>query len=381
MATNVFRTELARAKFSLVLDAGNVPDGRRTAPKISSLEKILNPLEPVVVESRNSTKEVCLNTTAYELSRDSTPEDLTFSQPGSSPFHGGPDRTVILLTACNSSPTTRPDIEKDVMETRLNSRLYDTGPNQQTPLSYHLEIQSSPALQHDSAAKSTLSGVKEEEEDPKIQPKTVLPRISYGSTVGMMRLEAGHPSKVITPPRMQVTAPSLPLIRTPLSWQAPLVCSQQPFEPSMQGVKRPSISGAPDTFMASHPRFLEQQRLPDPPFSVQSQQAPMGLPDREEYIPIHIDTSTASIRADRKRKRNAVASTKYRRRKKMLQEKEFKDYQKLLGERRLMENKIVELTQQAHFYRQECFRLQDVIRQTSAGSFAHGLQKSPLNDK
>ncbi|EGU84356.1 hypothetical protein FOXB_05131, partial [Fusarium oxysporum f. sp. conglutinans Fo5176] len=82
----------------------------------------------------------------------------------------------------------------------------------------------------------------------------------------------------------------------------------------------------------------------------------------------------ASKKADEKRQRNAVASTRHRRKKKIMQEENSKQLQELRDERRLMEIRIEELIQQRDFYREDRNRLRDIVAQTPSIS---GLAAGP----
>ncbi|EXK88678.1 hypothetical protein FOQG_08452 [Fusarium oxysporum f. sp. raphani 54005] len=109
-------------------------------------------------------------------------------------------------------------------------------------------------------------------------------------------------------------------------------------------------------------------------FGVEGQQALLALPGSEAPIPVHMDFSQASKKADEKRQRNAVASTRHRRKKKIMQEENSKQLQELRDERRLMEIRIEELIQQRDFYREDRNRLRDIVAQTPSIS---GLAAGP----
>ncbi|EXL65497.1 hypothetical protein FOPG_18274 [Fusarium oxysporum f. sp. conglutinans race 2 54008] len=99
-------------------------------------------------------------------------------------------------------------------------------------------------------------------------------------------------------------------------------------------------------------------------FGVQEQQAFMALRGSETPIPVHIDFSQGSKKADEKRQRNAAASTRHRMKKKIMQEENSKQLQELRDERRLMEIRIEELIQQRDFYREDRNRLRDIVAET-----------------
>ncbi|KAJ4125145.1 hypothetical protein NW765_015535 [Fusarium oxysporum] len=109
-------------------------------------------------------------------------------------------------------------------------------------------------------------------------------------------------------------------------------------------------------------------------FGVEGHQALLAIPGSETPIPVHVDFSQASKKADEKRQRNAVASTRHRRKKKIMQEENSKQLQELRDERRLMEIRIEELIQQRDFYREDRNRLRDIVAQTPSIS---GLAAGP----
>ncbi|KAH6897179.1 hypothetical protein B0T10DRAFT_526373 [Thelonectria olida] len=107
------------------------------------------------------------------------------------------------------------------------------------------------------------------------------------------------------------------------------------------------------------------------------QQAYMTLPGSDTPIPVQVDYSQASKKADEKRQRNAVASTRHRRKKKIMLEENTKQLQDLRDERRQMEVRIDELTQQRDWYREERNRLRDIVSQTPGISGLAVRQPSP----
>jgi hypothetical protein len=112
-------------------------------------------------------------------------------------------------------------------------------------------------------------------------------------------------------------------------------------------------------------------------FGVGGQQAFMALPGSDAPIPVHMDFSQASKKADEKRQRNAVASTRHRRRKKIMQEENSKQLKELRDERIMMEIRIDELTQQRDFYQEDRNRLRRFILQTLSTNLPAGGPPSP----
>ncbi|KAM0263071.1 hypothetical protein ACHAQJ_001450 [Trichoderma viride] len=114
---------------------------------------------------------------------------------------------------------------------------------------------------------------------------------------------------------------------------------------------------------------------------MESQQAYMTLPGSDTPIPVQVDYSQASKKADEKRQRNAKASTRHRRKKKTLQEENMKHLQELKEERQQMLQQIEELETQRDFYRNDRNRLRDVVARTPAISNHAAGPISPVMSK
>ncbi|KAJ6446673.1 armadillo-type fold domain-containing protein [Purpureocillium lavendulum] len=87
-------------------------------------------------------------------------------------------------------------------------------------------------------------------------------------------------------------------------------------------------------------------------------------------IPVQVDYSQASKKADEKRQRNAKASTRHRRKKKTMQEENMRLLQDLKDERHSMAVEVDDLKRQRDFYRDERNRLRDIVART-AGIHQH----------
>ncbi|KND87930.1 hypothetical protein TOPH_07412 [Tolypocladium ophioglossoides CBS 100239] len=96
----------------------------------------------------------------------------------------------------------------------------------------------------------------------------------------------------------------------------------------------------------------------------EGQQAFMTLPGSDVPIPVQVDYSQASKKADEKRQRNAKASTRHRRKKKTLQEENMRQLQDLKDEREQLAHEVEDLKQQRDFYRDERNRLRDIVART-----------------
>ncbi|KAI9166605.1 hypothetical protein HJFPF1_02717 [Paramyrothecium foliicola] len=112
------------------------------------------------------------------------------------------------------------------------------------------------------------------------------------------------------------------------------------------------------------------------------QQAFMTLPGSDTPIPVQVDYSQASKKADEKRQRNAKASTRHRRKKKTMQEENVKRLQDLQTERQQMFQHIEEVTRQRDFYREERNRLRELVGRTATISeLASGPPSPPASTR
>ncbi|KAH6606805.1 basic-leucine zipper bzip transcription factor [Trichoderma cornu-damae] len=114
---------------------------------------------------------------------------------------------------------------------------------------------------------------------------------------------------------------------------------------------------------------------------LESQQAYMTLPGSDTPIPVQVDYSQASKKADEKRQRNAKASTRHRRKKKTLQEENMKQLQELKEERQQMLQQLEELAAHRDFYREDRNRLRDLVARTPAISNHAAGPLSPVLSK
>ncbi|KAG5934203.1 hypothetical protein E4U53_000742, partial [Claviceps sorghi] len=96
----------------------------------------------------------------------------------------------------------------------------------------------------------------------------------------------------------------------------------------------------------------------------------MTLPGSDTPIPVQVDYSQASRKADEKRQRNAKASTRHRRKKKTIQEENIRQLEDLKEERQQISEELEQMRHQRDFYRDERNRLRDVVSRT-AGIHQH----------
>ncbi|KAH7252412.1 hypothetical protein BKA59DRAFT_453636 [Fusarium tricinctum] len=181
----------------------------------------------------------------------------------------------------------------------------------------------------------------------------------------------------ISSPGTQAPLATLPQSHGPSHTQPPSVHSQTSYSPNMQAGRPFPSPGPPSDAGSPWSETLRRHGMGGSLFGVEGQQAFMTLPGSDAPIPVHMDFSQASKKADEKRQRNAVASTRHRRKKKIMQEENSKQLQELRDERRMMEIRIDELTQQRDFYREDRNRLREIVAQTPSISGHAGGPPSP----
>ncbi|KAH7228575.1 uncharacterized protein BKA55DRAFT_599088 [Fusarium redolens] len=200
-------------------------------------------------------------------------------------------------------------------------------------------------------------------------------RPQYPNLHPLTGVPSGPPSAMSGPGRLysqpsisclgtQAPLSILPPIHTPGRLQQPLVHPQASYSPNMQAGQLFPSPGPRSESTSPWSETLRRHGMGGSLFGVEGQQALLALPGSEAPIPVHMDFSQASKKADEKRQRNAVASTRHRRKKRIMQEENTKQLQKLRNERRIMEMWIKELIQQRDFYRGDRNRLRDIVAQT-----------------
>ncbi|KAG6990247.1 hypothetical protein FOFC_02740 [Fusarium oxysporum] len=206
---------------------------------------------------------------------------------------------------------------------------------------------------------------------PHLHPLTGAPTGPLSTMSDHGRLHSQQP---IASPGTQAPLSTFPPSHAPGRTQPPLVHSQTSYSPNMQAGRPFPSPGPPSKSASPWSETLRRHGMGGSLFGVEGQQALLALPGSEAPIPVHMDFSQASKKADEKRQRNAVASTRHRRKKKIMQEENSKQLQELRDERRLMEIRIEELIQQRDFYREDRNRLRDIVAQTPSIS---GLAAGP----
>lgn len=206
-------------------------------------------------------------------------------------------------------------------------------------------------------------------------------------------IASGPHTPMVTPPRSlsqplarPLDAPHLqpPTIPPPGDLQSRAHGLQTPshFQHGITGIpaSRPlSRMGGANEGALTWPDLLRRQGGPF--IGMESQQAYMTLPGSDTPIPVQVDYSQASKKADEKRQRNAKASTRHRRKKKTLQEENMKQLQELKEERQQMIQQLEELAAHRDFYREDRNRLRDIVARTPAISNHAAGPLSPVLSK
>lgn len=139
------------------------------------------------------------------------------------------------------------------------------------------------------------------------------------------------------------------------------------LEAYQQAVKVANQSGETSSPEKSHTKpWVDSTTQPSSGtlFAREPHQAFIQLPGGAGPIPIQVDYSQASKKADEKRQRNAKASTRHRRKKKNMQEENVRQLQDLKDERQQMMYHIEELSRHCDFYKTERNRLRNIVTQT-----------------
>ncbi|KHN99644.1 Basic-leucine zipper (bZIP) transcription factor [Metarhizium album ARSEF 1941] len=173
-------------------------------------------------------------------------------------------------------------------------------------------------------------------------PRVLTPPPRSLSQPGNRAIESSYVQAQAAPPRDIQALPSHP--------QFQLGQPQGPL---------PSVSQPPES-----PPWTEVMRRSAGSGSLEGQQAYMTLPGSDVPIPVQVDYSQASRKADEKRQRNAKASTRHRRKKKTMQEENVRQLQELKDERQQMSEEMEYLRRQRDFYREDRNRLRDIISRT-----------------
>ncbi|KEY64847.1 hypothetical protein S7711_08854 [Stachybotrys chartarum IBT 7711] len=195
-----------------------------------------------------------------------------------------------------------------------------------------------------------------------------------------------RPLRLSTPPR-SVSQPLSRHYAAPPGPQTPISGRDHQSQPQSmqmtqahQGVpsSRPFQTTGESSSVSAWAEMMRRSGAGSSMGGVEGQQAYMTLPGSDIPIPVQVDYSQASKKADEKRQRNAKASTRHRRKKKTMQEENMRQLQTLKDERQQMIQHIEELTHQRDFYRGERHRLRDIVsRNPTTSELAAGPPSPP----
>lgn len=371
-------------------DGSNVPysngDERmqQVPPKTLGVHNILNPLEPRLLASGG-------NGPLQPAARPSDPT-MHAPTPGSTPgpYHGTrsfppgqtasislPGTPVGSLTPLGGPASGRNSPVAGYPFPTMSNPRHKASPTQHPRA---ISVSHVPSRDFDGRQPSSLHGKRPFEEITPEDARSQYPNLHHpsGMPTGPPSTlsEPGrlHSQGMIASPGTQAPHSTLPPSHATVRQQPPSVHPQTSYSPNMQAGRPFPSPGPPNDTASLWSETLRRQGTGGSLFGVEGQHAFMTLPGSETPIPVHMDFSHASKKADEKRQRNAVASTRHRRKKKIMQEENSKQLQELRDERRMMEIRIEELTQQRDFYRDDRNRLRDIVAQTPS---INGLAVGP----
>jgi len=347
---------------------------QQQSSKSLGVHNILNPFDsrhmPPEDAARSATESSGTSTLAggriYATSRTYYPAPTAASSHPGTPVGGMAPRGRPPSSERNSPVTGYPFPP-------LNDARTGTSPRLPRATSFSQAV---PPREMESRRQSLLSSSSPAKRPYEVEPpeeQRQLPALppSLGTT-----LPAGH--SIATPP----AAPGHPVSRPPDA----MYMSQPPVLPR-------DAQGRPQSLPA-HPQFQQSGVLSRPMSALagpeqeswsdamrrsgmgsniapaEGQQAFMTLPGSDTPIPVQVDYSQASKKADEKRQRNAKASTRHRRKKKTMQEENMRLLQDLKDERQQMAFEVDDLKRQRDFYREERNRLREIVART-AGIHQH----------
>lgn len=168
-------------------------------------------------------------------------------------------------------------------------------------------------------------------------------------------------------------SPNLPLSTTPIHPQP----TQVPFQPEASPARSFSTTGSTSEGAAPWSEMIRRHGMGAALVGGDGQQAYMTLPGSDTPIPVQVDYSQASKKADEKRQRNAVASTRHRRKKKIMQEESAKQLQDLTDKQQEMAAQLDQMASALEFYRRDRNRLRDVVARNPSMSEHANCPPSP----
>lgn len=218
------------------------------------------------------------------------------------------------------------------------------------------------------AGGAVVAGAKRPYEQTAPEPHTQVPRENQGQQNGYYAHTGAMPSVAHGAPGRQPEYHHGPHVPPEAHRPVP------PYGPQHHNAPGPrqSISDAV-------PAWQENVHRPTAPIiSTEGQHAYIQLPGSAVPIPIEVDYSHASRKADEKRQRNAKASTRHRRKKKTLQEETIRQLHELKEERFEISHQAEEIARQRDFYKEERDRLRDLVARTPGISHHAAGPPSPV---
>ncbi|KAL4726342.1 hypothetical protein ACLX1H_007022 [Fusarium chlamydosporum] len=352
--------------------------------KSLGVHNILNPLEPRLLASGGSGPLHTAARPSDPTMYPQTPGSIHGPFPGTRSFPSGQPASISLpgTPIGSMTPLGGPASGRNSPTAGFPFPTVGNARQRASPIQHSRAISVShvPSHELDSRQPSSVHGKRPFEEVAAEDPRPHYPNMHH-----LSGMPTGPPSTLSDPGRLHSQGTiSSPGTQAPLSnlppnhatgrQQQPPMHPQTSYSPNLQAGRPFPSPGPPNDNTSLWSETLRRQGTGGSLFGVEGQQAFMTLPGSETPIPVHMDFSHASKKADEKRQRNAVASTRHRRKKKIMQEENSKQLQELRDERRMMEIRIEELTQQRDFYREDRNRLRDIVAQTPSIS---GLAAGP----
>lgn len=353
--------------------------GQQVSSRTSAVHNILNPPEarPGVAGGHNVLpsisrplhNEALTTATGSGLGHHHATRPFSLGQPASISLPGTPVGPVTPLggsTSAHNSPTLAfpfPAINNP--RTRLSPR----------PMPRTTTLSHGPS----SIAHSVSPAKRSYESDVAEEPKLQYSGLQYAPGVPPGPINTTATARPLSQPAISSPATHGPPLtiphNNPSGHQHPSASPVQVQFSSTAPPSRhfPAVASPDEVASSSWSDMMRRHGMGGAIVGAEGQQAFMTLPGSDTPIAVQVDYSQASKKADEKRQRNAVASTRHRRKKKILQEENSKQIQDLQDEKRQLELQFEELTRQRDFYRDDRNRLWDIVASTpSISSHATG---------
>ncbi|KAH6876860.1 hypothetical protein B0T10DRAFT_552340 [Thelonectria olida] len=360
------------------------------APRTLAVHNMLNPPEPYRLAPGVNANPPLSGRPPEAAVQTSTPgafttiRSFTAGQPASISLPGTPVGTLTPLggpaSECTSSTTTFPFPAMNNLRKKLSPNPPRAMTLSQSQASHGLDPRQHTPLPSMAPAKRSYEDEVTGEHRPDIPGN--LPGIHHSLGIPLGPASGvPPPSRSLSLPVFQSPGHAPPSTLPPTTMPSPHLPQQIPTHSSISPAMPPlrSYPSAPPVSKGPTPwtDMIGRHGLGSGMVSCEAPQAYMTLPGSDTPIPVRVDYSQASKKADEKRQRNAVASTRHRRKKKIMLEESTKRLQELRDERRQMEMQIDNLTVQRDRYRGERNRLREIILQTPGISHLVSRQQSP----